>query len=273
MGTNFNEIFSVKKPAIAMVHLRALPGTVNYDADAGLDGIIDAAAREIRVLQKAGFDGLLFCNESDMPFTRGVSPAVVASMTYCITSLLTELSVPFGTDVIMDNRAAIAVSAATGGRFVRGIFTGVYASDLGILDTNGAEEILFKKHIHANEVALFARISQGLAAPIADRSPKLKAYGAAWAALADAIVVTGGAPGDLVNIEEIEQAREGAPTLPMIASNGISVDNVQDILAAADAVIVGTKIKEDGVTLNPTNPELAQSFMAQVRQYRERAKG
>lgn len=153
MHTIQNKIFGETcKPVIGMVHLRPTPGSYNFDQESGLGAIIESAAKDIIVYQEAGFDGLLFCNESDMPFSIGVSPSVVATMTYCITQLKPIIKIPFGVDVILDNKAAIAIASITGGKFVRGIFTNAYVSEMGIINTNGTAEIMFKKHICADEV-------------------------------------------------------------------------------------------------------------------------
>jgi predicted TIM-barrel enzyme len=61
MATILNKIFGdVKKPVIGMMHIRPMPGSYNYDADKGLDGIVEAAVKDIETYQAAGFDGLLF---------------------------------------------------------------------------------------------------------------------------------------------------------------------------------------------------------------------
>jgi uncharacterized protein len=266
METILNKIFGkTKKPAIGMIHIRHLPGSYNYDSKQGLQGIVDAAAKDIETYQNAGFDGLLFCNEADMPFSIGVEHITPAAMVAVIKDLKSVMKIPFGTDVIMDNKAAISVAAVTGGRFVRGIFTNAYVSEMGILDTDGAGDIMFKKHIEADDVALFGRIAQGLASPLVERSMKLLTIGAIWSTLADAVVVTGLAPGDTVSTEAIAEAKEAAGDIPIIASNGIDPSNVGKITEFADAVIVGTRLKVDGVTLKPVMKEKAEQFMKAIQ--------
>ena len=270
MATILNKIFGdVRKPVIAMVHIRPLPGSYNYDPDKGLDWIVEEAATDIEIYQKAGFDGLLFCNESDMPFQIGVEHITPVAMAAVIKDLQGVMKIPFGTDVIMDNKAAISVAAVTGGKFVRGIFTNAYVSEMGILDTDGAGDIMYKKHIHGDDVALFARISQGIASPMVDRSVKMLTYGAIWSALADAVVVTGLAPGDTVSTELLREAKEVAGDIPIVASNGIDYDNVASIMEYADAVIIGTRLKVDGVTLKPVSVEKAERFMDSVAKARK----
>jgi uncharacterized protein len=48
----------------------------------------------------------------------------------------------------------------------------------------------------------------------------------------------------------------------VLASTGVTVDTVQETLAAADGVIVGTHLKRDGVTWNPVEEARATAFVA-----------
>ena len=40
---NYKRIFGEAKPVIAMVHLGALPGAPLYEAEAGIEGLVDGA--------------------------------------------------------------------------------------------------------------------------------------------------------------------------------------------------------------------------------------
>ena len=56
MNDRFGKVFGSGKPVIAMVHFGALPGAPLYDADQGLDGIVEGARKDLRALQAAGFE-------------------------------------------------------------------------------------------------------------------------------------------------------------------------------------------------------------------------
>ena len=49
-----DELFHVKKPIIALLHLRALPGDPLYEKDATMGEVIKNAARELQALQEGG---------------------------------------------------------------------------------------------------------------------------------------------------------------------------------------------------------------------------
>ena len=54
------ELFQVKKPVIALLHLRALPGDPLYDREGGLKQVVDIARRELHALQDGGVDGAVY---------------------------------------------------------------------------------------------------------------------------------------------------------------------------------------------------------------------
>ena len=62
------------KPVIAMAHLLPLPGAPLYDADGGMQAIVDHVARDIEALQAGGVDAIMFGNEGDRPYLLEASP-------------------------------------------------------------------------------------------------------------------------------------------------------------------------------------------------------
>lgn len=74
-----DELFHVKKPIIALLHLRALPGDPLYEKDATMGEVIKNAARELQALQEGGVDGILIANEFSLPYEKKVSYVTVAA--------------------------------------------------------------------------------------------------------------------------------------------------------------------------------------------------
>jgi len=75
MTDKFKRVFGAKKPVIGMVHLGALPGAPLYDAEGGLNTLVDGARKDLDALQKAGFDAVMFGNENDRPYEFNVDIA------------------------------------------------------------------------------------------------------------------------------------------------------------------------------------------------------
>ena len=128
----FDFLGNKKKAVIAMCHIGALPGSPLYDADGGMNKLIDDAISEIHKLQAGGVDAIMFGNENDRPYLLKGTPQSIAAMSTVVASCKPELKLPFGVNYLWDPTASVAIGAVTGANFVREIFTGVFASDMGV---------------------------------------------------------------------------------------------------------------------------------------------
>ena len=146
MKSWINELFGVEKPVIGMCHMQAMPGDPKFDATKGLDWVLEQARADMLALQEGGIDAIMFSNEFSLPYLTKVESVTVACMAALIGELKREINVPYGVNVLWDPQASIDVAMATGAQFVREIFTGVYASDFGLWNTNVGEVI---RHQHA----------------------------------------------------------------------------------------------------------------------------
>jgi predicted TIM-barrel enzyme len=117
------------KVIIAMAHIGALPGWPLYDPDGGVSKLIEGVPKDIEALQADGVDAVMFGNENDRPYVLKAPPEGIAAMTAVIQAVKPHLKVPFGVNYLWNPLASIAIAAATGGSFVREIFTGLFASD------------------------------------------------------------------------------------------------------------------------------------------------
>lgn len=248
-----HNLFGTGKPIIAMLHARALPGRPRHDQAQNLEPILDALARDLDALQTAGVDGLLFCNEADLPYRLETGPETAAAMAALAGELSKKIHVPFGIDIVWDPVASLAVARATGACFVREVFTGTYESDLGLMQPAVGPR--------QPDVAVFANITPEFASPLGHRSTPERARGAAFLGV-DAILITGPITGLPTSIEELRTVKAAVPGTPVLASTGVTAGTIKRTLEAADGVIVGTHLKRDGVTWNPVDPVRAAAFMA-----------
>jgi uncharacterized protein len=263
------DLFGTSKPIIAMVHLPALPGRPRHDKHAGLDLLVDVVARDLAALQAAGVDGLLFCNEADLPYQLATGPEIAAGMAAVIGQVLGEMTTPFGVNIVWDPVASLAVAAATGASFVREVFTGVYESDLGIMQPDLGSIAAYRERIGAGPVALFGNITPEFASTIGQRSVADRARSAVYLGV-DAILISGQITGTPLDLDELRAAKAAVPGVPVLANTGVRADTVGQILAIADGAIVGTYLKHNGVTWNAVDPDRAARFMAAARAARER---
>ena len=248
-----HSLFEKPKAIIAMAHFPAMPGQPLHDERGGVPAIFDAVRRDLEVLNASDVDGILFCNENDRPYRTRVGPETVATMAAAVAYLGRETDKPWGVDVLWDPVAAIAVAKATGARFVREVFTGTYAGDFGMWNTDPAESLRFRHRIGADDVRLFFNITAEFAAPVAPRPIGVVARGAVFSSLADAICVSGAITGVGVDVEALREAKEAVGDTAVIANTGVRPETIGLLMSVADGVIVGTSLKYDGVTWNPVD--------------------
>jgi len=254
-------VLSAKKPVIAMVHIGALPGTPLYDAKGGLPKLIDGVASDIERLQAGGVDAVMFGNENDRPYVFKAPPEGVAAMTAVIQASKPALRVPFGVNYLWDPLASVAIGAVTGAGFVREIFTGLFASDMGLWQADAAGAARLRRNLGRDDMKLLFNINAEFAFSLDQRPIELRAKSAVFSSLADAILVSGPLTGQPVDRAQLRAVREAVSNVPVFANTGVTIDNVRDILALADGVVIGTHFKRDGDTWNPVDGDRVKRFM------------
>jgi membrane complex biogenesis BtpA family protein len=262
------KLFGTSKPLIAMCHLKGLPGRPRHDIAGGMDAIVEGLGSDVVSLQDAGVDGLLFCNENDLPYQRAVGPEATAAMAAAIGQLRSDIRLPFGVDLLWDAKAALAVGRATGARFVREVMTGVFESDMGLLAPDLGELAGYRSAIGGHDIALFCNITPEFSRSVSGRSVAERAKGAAYMGV-DALLISGPAAGVCAETSDLQEAKSAAPSVPVIANTGVNHETVTSILGMVDGVIVGTALKVEGDTWNPVDADRATKMMEIVRGVRD----
>lgn len=255
------ELFGKPKAIIGMVHFPPLPGQPLYDSSSGLQGIVDRVAHDLEILVDCGFDAVLFCNEGDRPYRTQVGPEAPATMASVISQVARHLDIPFGVDILWDPKAAIALAKATGARFVREVFTGVYASDFGLWNTDPAATLSYRRQIDADDVKLFYNITAEFATPLASRDLATTARSTVFSSLADALCVSGPITGVGADSAHLVAAKEAVPDTPVFANTGVKPSTVGEILKSVDGCIVGTALKRNGITWEEVDRERALALL------------
>jgi membrane complex biogenesis BtpA family protein len=257
-------LFGTSKPIIAMVHLPALPGRPRHDRRAGIGKLVDSAAADVKALQAAGVDGLLFCNEADLPYQLVTGPEIAAGMAAVIGQVRACVAVPFGVNVVWDPIASLAVAAATGAAFIREVATGSYESDHGFMRPDLGAIAAYRERIGAGSVALFSNITPEFGSTVGSRTVAERARSAAYLGV-DAILISGLMTGTPLDATELAAAKRAVPDVPVLANTGTRAETIGEILAVADGAIVGTSLKVDGVTWNAVDQDRAARFMEAAR--------
>lgn len=264
-------VFEVEKPVIAMLHLAALPGDPGYDTEAGVRGIVERARRELSVLQEGGVDGVLISNEFSLPYLTKTEPLTAITMARVIGELNSDLSIPFGVNVLWDGRASIDLAAATGAKFVREIFTGVYASDFGLWDTTVGEVVRHQHRIGAANVKLLFNIVPESAVYLAQRDLASITRSTVFACNPDAICVSGLTAGAPTDTQALSVVKENSGEVPVFVNTGVKAHNVAAQLSIADGAVVGTYFKKEGKFENEAELKRVQELMDAVQDLRDKA--
>jgi membrane complex biogenesis BtpA family protein len=262
------DLFAVGKPVIGMCHLEALPGDPAYDPHRGMDWVVERARQDMLALQAGGVDAVMFSNERSLPYKTRVDPITTACMARVIAEIRGDLTIPFGVNVLWDPTASIDLAVATGAGFVREIFTGVYASDFGLWDTNCGEVIRHQYAVHAEKLKLLFNIFPESSVYLAGRSPESIAWSTVFNTRPDALCASGVTAGVGIDMRLLERIKRSVPGTPVFANTGVNFETVEDQLSVADGAIVGTVLKRDGYIWNEVDEARTKAFMEKVRSIR-----
>jgi hypothetical protein len=262
-------LFGAPRALLGVIHFPALPGTPA--SSLGLDAIVERAVEEARVYAAAGFHGIVIENIGDRPFLkRAVGPEIVAAMAAVGREVKRAVSVPLGVQVLAGaNREALAVALACGARFVRveGFVFG-HVADEGLMESDAGDLLRYRRAIGATEVRVFADIKKKHSAHAITADVDLAATAhAAEFFLADGVIVTGTVTGEPADPADV-QAVDRAVGIPVLVGSGVTAENV-GLYPEADAFIIGSTLKRDGVwsgALEPARVQaLARAFAALPR--------
>ena len=239
------EMFKVKKPIIAMLHLDPLPGDPRYRYGDCMETVAAHAREDLRALQEGGVDGVLFSNEFSLPYQRHMSFVTPAAMARVIGELKSELTVPYGVDCISDGAATLELAAAVDAKFVRGTFCGVYVGDGGLYDNDFSALLRRKAALHLDELKMLYFIN-----PESDRNLDTRpladiASSTIFKAHPDGLCISASAAGQDVDEELMAAVKKKNPEVVVLCNTGCRPDTIAHKLSVSDAAVVGTTFKED----------------------------
>jgi len=259
------ELFGVPKPVIGMCHLPALPGDPGYDATAGMPAVVAHAKQEVAALQAGGIDGILISNEFSLPYLTETEPITAIAMASVIGELTGLIRVPFGVNVLWDGTASIDLAVATGASFVREVFTGVYASDYGVWDTNIGRTARHRARVSGAAVRLLFNVVPEGAAYLGPRDLGQLVRSTVFNCRPDGLCVSGLTAGAPADTSALKAVKDNAGDVPVIVNTGVRPDTAAASLAIADAAIVGTWFKKDGRFENDVDQGRVEALMSVVR--------
>ncbi len=236
-------------PVIGMIHLRALPGSPGWEGD--LAAVEAAARRDLEALVAGGVRAVILENFHDTPFYPDqVPPETVAAMAVIAVALRRcQPAVALGVNVLRnDAAAALAVAGAVGGAFIRvNVHTGAAVADQGLLGGCAHLTVRKRRELGLDHLGILADLRVKHAAPLAPREITAEAADLRGRGHADGVIVSGAATGSAADPTVLAEVRDALPACPLLVGSGVTADNVEFFAGVADAAIVGTSLKVDGL--------------------------
>lgn len=261
-----DEFFGVKKPIIALLHLRALPGDPYFDND--MDDVIMQAQEDLIALQEGGVDGVLIANEFSMPYQPKADYVTIGAMGYIVGKLKDHIKIPFGVNVVSNPMASLELAAATGAHFIRSAFTGAYMGENGVTTTDVAATIRRKKALGLDHLRLLYKVNPESEAYIVTRDIKAVTKSIIFNCAPDGLCVSGASAGCETDSHIIAEVKSVAGDIPVFCNTGFNAKTAVEKLEVADAACVGTAFKVDGKFENNVDPAKVVEIMQIVKKIR-----
>jgi uncharacterized protein len=249
LGT-IKSLFGVERALIGVVHLQALPGTPKSKLDVAQ--ISAKAVEEAKIYEELGFHGVMIENTHDRPYLKAaVGPEIVAATAVIGAEIRRAIKVPLGLQILAGaNSAALAAALACGADFVRVEgFVFAHVADEGLIESSAGALLRYRRAIDAGRIRVFADIKKKHSAhAITADVDIVETAKAAEFFSVDGVIVSGVATGEPADPRDVASVG-GAVSVPTLIGSGVTPENIASY-SAADAFIVGSSVKQDGLWSN-----------------------
>ncbi len=201
--------FGVEKPILGMLHAPPLPGSPRYAGS--WPKVLDHVLRDAEALVSGGIHGLMLENYGDAPFFPHRVPAhVTANLTALAVAVKSRFDVPLGINVLRnDGQAALAVALSAGAQFIRvNILCGARVTDQGLIEAIAHDLLRDRRTLGAENIRILADVNVKHSAPLAPSSIADEVEDLLTRGGADALIVTGAATGQAVDLGELQQVHQ-----------------------------------------------------------------
>lgn len=267
---DLHRIFGTTTPVIGVVHLQPLPTAARWGGN--LRAVIERAEHEATALAAGGVNGIIVENFFDAPFPKNrVDPAVVSAMTLVVERLQNLVTIPLGLNVLRnDAHSALAIASCTGAAFIRvNVLTGVMATDQGLIEGEAHQLLRYRREL-GSSVQILADVLVKHARPLGTPNLTVAVQDTIERGLADGVILSGWATGSPPSLEDLELAKAAAGDVPVFIGSGASIENIGQLLQAADGVIVSSSLKRQGKREQSIDPVRVGRFVDTVRACQQR---
>jgi uncharacterized protein len=253
-----------RKVLIGVVHLLPLPGSPRWQGN--FEQLIEFAVNDADSYERGGADAVFIENFGDVPFTKSsVAPETIAALAAAGRAIRAKIKLPIGFNVLRnDARAALALSAACGGNFIRvNIHTGAMLTDQGLIEGDAYETLRYRDRISPG-TQILADVHVKHAVTLGNWPLDMAARDTLERGLADALIVSGTGTGEATKVSDLETVRRACPTAKILLGSGVTAENVRNY-SQADGFIVGSSLKSEGKLANPVDPQRVAKLVKAIR--------
>lgn len=265
------DLFPQPQVLVGALHLQAMPGTPRSLATPS--EIVEQAVIEAKILEAAGFDGIILENMHDRPYLNGsVGPEVVATMAVACAEVRRNTRLPVGIQILAGaNEQALATAFCAGADFIRAEgFVFGHMADEGLIQACAGPLLRYRKKIGAERIKILCDIKKKHSShAITSDLSLVDTAKAAEFFLADGLVVTGLETGSTTDPKEVRSVT-GASALPVWIGSGLTPDNIADY-PTAHGLIVGSWMKVDGDWTQSVDPTRAKALVEAVQAVRRQS--
>lgn len=259
MTNKFASLMGCDKSIVAAVHTLPLPGSPYYDRDGGMKKIITRAKSDARILAYEGVQAFLFTNEADLPYKFRVEKETIAAFSAVVAEVMQDYKIPFGINVLVDVYAAFCIAHATGASFIRGLFSGVYTSDNGIIENQGSNTFQARSNLGTDMPFFIHNLNSPIGQPYVQRSGEEECKSILFHIPVDGFTLPS------FDTETFPKVKKLAPDMPLLVGTGTNINNLEVLLNVCDGTIVATCLRSEGKLLNPVDPVRTHDFMTLYR--------
>jgi hypothetical protein len=273
----FHDLFPTLKPLIACIHLMPLPGSPRYGGT--MRDVYHTALAEAEIFSHYPIDALIVENFRDMPFYPGRLPAeTIAALSAVTRELVNTVHLPIGVNALRnDAQSALAIATAAAADFIRvNVHMNAVVADQGIVQGESHATLRLRAALRS-EVLIFADVGVKHATPLGGRGLALETQDVTERGLADAVIVSGELTGAETRVEDVEIVRQNT-SLPVLIGSGATPDNLPNVYAQVDGLIVGSYFKMAGRADNLVEEARVKTFtetlaaLSQSRPLRDEAR-
>lgn len=235
----------------------------------------DRAVAEAKVLQSAGFDGVIVENLGDLPFyASSVPPITISSMSVIVAAVRDSLSIPVGVNVLRnDARSALSIASILDCEWIRvNVLSGVVASDQGWIEGQAAELIRERSRIGADSVKILADVFVKHAQTFSSTHKAQAIEDAVLRGGADGVVISGSGTGKPVDLTEVGGLARVAQDcgVGLWIGSGANVENVRELALHcggrhAGGILVSSALRAGGRAGQPLESKRIKDWLKAAR--------